>query len=97
MEWGIQYTSITEEYTSKYSFLDFKLLEHYPSYAGKHIHRGLFCSTKETFLNADVNAAYNIIHKVNPSVFSHLVEEEGVVDVGLHPQCLELYAFLLPK
>ena len=96
-EWGIKYTPITEEYTSKCSFLDFESLEHHTRYAGKRIHRGLFRSAKGTLINADVNAAYNIIRKVNPSAFDHLIEAEGVVDVGLHPQCLELYAFILPK
>ena len=41
-EWGIKYTPITEEYTSKCSFLDFESLEHHTSYAGKRIRRGLF-------------------------------------------------------
>ena len=96
-EWGINYTPITEEYTSKCSFLDFESLEHHTKYAGKRIHRGLFRSAKGTLINADVNAAYNIIRKVNPSAFDHLIRAEGVVDVGLHPKCLELYAFILPK
>ena len=96
-EWEIKYTPVTKEYTSKCSFLDFESLEYYSRYAGKRIHRGLFHSAKGTLINADVNTAYNIIHKVNPSAFDHLIGAEGVVDVGLHPQCLELYAFLLPK
>ena len=56
----MKYTPITEEYTSKYSFLDFELLEHYPSYAGKRIHRGLFRSAKELFIRVDTNAVYNV-------------------------------------
>ena len=39
-EWGMKYTPITEEYTSKCSFLEFELLEHHTNYAGKRIRRG---------------------------------------------------------
>ena len=45
-EWGIKYTSITEEYTSKCNIFDCESLRQHTSYAGKHICRGLIPSAK---------------------------------------------------
>ena len=41
--------------------------------------RGLFKSARGT-INADVNAAYNIIRKAIPEAFA-----DGIESVGLHP------------
>ncbi|MDF2958079.1 MAG: Transposase [Candidatus Alkanophagales archaeon MCA70_species_1] len=41
---------------------------------------GLFKSKKGIIINADVNAAYNIIRKAIPEAFA-----DGVEGVGLHP------------
>jgi putative transposase len=48
-------------------------------YAGKRISRGLFGSADGTIINADVNAAYNIIRKAIPKSFEDGIE--GVVRV----------------
>ena len=83
--WGIKYTSITKEYTSKSSFLSFDPPKHYLTrYAGKHTYRSSIRSTNGNRFNADINAAYNSIHKVNPSTFTLLIGAECVVDVGLY-------------
>lgn len=60
---GIRYIEQEESYTSKCSFLDKESVEKHDAYLGKRIYRGLF-RTKDGFLiNADINAAYNILKK----------------------------------
>jgi len=50
-------------------FLDGEELRHHEKYVGKRITRGLFRSLAGILINADVNAAYNIIRKVFPNAF----------------------------
>ena len=77
---GINVTLIEESYTSGTSFLDGELptKENYNKKRRKY--RGLFVSNKNTLINADVNAAYQIMKKVFPNEFS-----DGIEGVVLHP------------
>ena len=77
---GIKSIVIEESYTSGTSFLDHEqpVKENYDK--SRRIHRGLFVSNSGKKINADVNAAYQIIKKVIPDAFS-----EGIEGVGLHP------------
>ena len=74
---GIQVILTDESYTSGTSFLDNELPE--KSYYNKkrRVKRGLFVSNKGIKINADVNAAFQIMKKVFPNVFTD--EIEGVV------------------
>ncbi|MCE7741128.1 MAG: IS200/IS605 family element transposase accessory protein TnpB, partial [Candidatus Heimdallarchaeota archaeon] len=65
-ERGIKVELIPEDHTSKCSFLDNEFPQHRPKYAGKRINRGLFKSAQGQLINADVNAAYNILVKSDP-------------------------------
>ena len=65
-ERGINLELVPEEYTSKCSFLDNESPQSYPKYIGKRITRGLFRSANGHLINADVNAAYNILIKSDP-------------------------------
>ncbi len=65
-ERGIKVELIPEEYTSKSSFLDNEFPQFRKKYAGKRISRGLFKTSKGHIINADVNAAYNILIKSDP-------------------------------
>ena len=58
---GIEVITGKEPYTSKCSFLDDESVEKHDIYKGKRIKRGLFMSSNETLINADVNGAYNIM------------------------------------
>ena len=72
---------LTEEsYTSGTSFLDceFPQKKHYNK--ERRVHRGLFVSNQGTLINADVNAAYQIMKKVFPNEFS-----DGIEGAVLHP------------
>ncbi|MEG4271785.1 MULTISPECIES: transposase [unclassified Microcoleus] len=60
----IKVTVTEESYTSKCSFLDLEPVGKQESYQGKRVKRGLFRSGNETLINADVNAALNMIRKV---------------------------------
>ncbi len=62
-EKGIKVEPIEEEYTSKCSFLDNESPQEQTKYKGKRVHRGLFRSATGLLINADVNAAYNILLK----------------------------------
>ena len=65
-ERGIKVALIPEDYTSKCSFLDNEFPQARSSYAGKRIKRGLFRTAQGLIINADVNAAYNILVKSDP-------------------------------
>ena len=60
---GIDFKTITEEYTSKCSFIDEEEIGKHKEYAGKRINRNFFRSKKGIIINADINGAYNILKK----------------------------------
>jgi len=65
-EQGILVETTPEDYTSKSSFLDNEFPQKRIKYLGKRSSRGLFTSAKGYKINADVNAAYNILTKSDP-------------------------------
>lgn len=60
---GINVTTREESYTSKCSFLDNESIEKHEVYKGRRAKRGLFVSSTGAEINADINAAYNILRK----------------------------------
>ena len=60
---GIVFKTITEEYTSKCSFIDNEEITKHIIYAGERISRNFFRSQKGIVINADINGAYNILKK----------------------------------
>jgi putative transposase len=58
--------TVDENYTSKCSFLENERIQQHTVYAGRRVHRGLFKSAQGQQINADVNAAYNILVKSDP-------------------------------
>ncbi len=83
---GIEVILCEESYTSKCSFLDQERIGKHDTYCGKRISRGLFRSKEGKVLNADVNAAYNIIRKALPNA----PWVDGIEGVGFHPYSLEI-------
>jgi putative transposase len=79
---GIDVYLETEPYTSKCSFLDNETIEKHDTYLGKRISRGLFRASDGRIINADVNAAFNIMRKAFPRAIS----ADGIEDLVLHPQ-----------
>ena len=77
---GIQVILQEESYTSKCSFLDNESIEHHDVYMGKRVKRGLFRTAKGILINADVNAALNILKKAFPNAFV-----EGIAGLVLIP------------
>lgn len=69
-----------ESYTSGTSFLDGESPAKECYDKKRRIHRGLFRSNQGVFINADVNAGYQIMKKVFPNEFS-----DGIEGVVLHP------------
>jgi len=65
-EYGIRVNLIPENFTSKSSFLDNEFPKERTAYAGRRSTRGLFTSAQGHQINADVNAAYNILLKSDP-------------------------------
>ena len=81
---GIDVIVVDEAYTSGTSFID-KEGPNKDSYdKSRRIHRGLFVSNSGKEINADVNAAYQIMKKVFPNVFP-----DGIEGVGLHPMTIK--------
>ena len=66
---GINVVVVTEEYTSKCSFLDNEPLYKQDSYQSRGIKRGLFRNRNGTLINADVNGSLNIVRKALPNAF----------------------------
>lgn len=77
---GIQVILTEESYTSGTSFLDNELPEKFYYNKKRRVKRGLFVSNKGIKINADVNAAFQIMKKVFPNVFT-----DGIEGVVLHP------------
>ena len=76
-ECGIQVILTEEAYTSGTSFLDNEKSIKANYNKSRRIHRGLFKSNNGTKINADVNAAYQIMKKVFPKEKSNGIE--GIV------------------
>lgn len=77
---GIQVILTEESYTSGTSFLDSELPQKEFYNKERRVRRGLFVSNQGVKINADVNAAYQIMKKVFPNEFS-----DGIEGVVLHP------------
>ena len=61
---GINVILTEESYTSKCSFLDNEPLQKKDSYLGKRVSRGLFKTSTNKLINADLNGSLNILRKV---------------------------------
>lgn len=84
--YGIKVVEVEESHTSKCSFFDREPVMHLNGYVGKRICRGLFRTSNGILVNADVNAAYNIIRKAIPGAFS----AEGIEGLGVAPRRLSV-------
>ncbi|MBD0378734.1 RNA-guided endonuclease InsQ/TnpB family protein [Paenibacillus sedimenti] len=67
--YGIEFVKQEEAYTSKASFIDHDLIQNMQTYSGKRIKRGLYQTLQGLFVNADVNAAANILRKSNHKAY----------------------------
>ena len=77
---GIHVFLTEESYTSGTSFLDGEPPQKEFYNKKRRVHRGLFVSNQGVAINADVNAAYQIMKKVFLNEFS-----DGIEGVVLHP------------
>ena len=82
---GIRFIETEESFTSTTSFLDNESPIEKNSNKKRRIKRGLFKSNNGIFINADLNAAYQIIKKVFPSAFG-----EGNRGCDLHPVSVKI-------
>ena len=62
----IDFELVDESYTSKCSALDQEDIKKQEEYEGSRIERGLFKTSDGSLINADVNAALNIVRKGKP-------------------------------
>lgn len=72
-EYGIHMIETEESYTSGTSFLDGEMPNEQNYNKKRRVHRGLFKS-KNMLVNADVNAAFQIMKKVIPNVNNYGIE-----------------------
>lgn len=82
---GINVVLVTEEYTSKCSFLDNEPLYKQDSYQGRGIKSGLFRNRNGTLSNAYVNGSLNIIRKAFPNAFVEGIQGVVVPPVRITP------------
>lgn len=88
---GINFYVVTEEYTSKCSFLDQEGIQKHDQYLGKRIYRGLFRTSNGILINADVNGGYNILRKCKPNAFNGFrIRSNGIMGVVVHPIIKEI-------
>lgn len=80
---GVELIATEESYTSKCSALDKEDIRPHDTYLGKRIHRGLFRTHAGLLINADVNAAINIMRKVIPNEYIYF---DGIEDVAVRPR-----------
>lgn len=73
-ELGIQVSLTEESYTSGTSYLDNEMPTKENYNKNRRIHRGLFMSNVGIVINADVNAAYQILKKVFPNAYANGIE-----------------------
>ena len=76
---GIMVLEQEESYTSKADFLSMNTIPVYneeeevrPVFSGRRIQRGLYRSGNGTVLNADINAAANILRKADERAFQNV-------------------------
>jgi len=93
-EQGITIELIDESHTSKCSFLDNEPICHHPVYLGRRVKRGLFKSFQGIFINADVNAAYNILMKSDPQALPKR-SVDGVGGYVIYPLRVSFQAMTL--
>jgi IS605 OrfB family transposase len=89
---GIKVIVLEESYTSKCSFLDSEPIQKQEVYQGKRIKRGLFRSSHNILINADINASANIIRKAFPNAFA-----DGIEAVVVRPSRVNLKGLLSPR
>ena len=65
--YNIDVKIINESYTSLTSFIDNEEIMKKEKYLGKRIYRGLFKASNNKVINADLNAACNILRKSKPN------------------------------
>jgi putative transposase len=63
-----------ESYTSKCSFIDLEPIKKHETNKGRRIKRGLFKASDGQLINADLNAAYNILRKEVPNAYADGIE-----------------------
>ena len=85
---GISVEIISEEYTSKASFLDLEKIKKCSDLKRKgiRISRGLYRTWKGRLINADVNGSFNILRKCKPNAFNDFHKNgNGLEGVVVHP------------
>lgn len=89
-KYGIKFVRQDESYTSKASFLDNDFIPNYEEgnrsnhkFSGKRIKRGLYQSSEGLLINADVNAAFNILKKCKKLDSETILLHNGCLD---HPE-----------
>lgn len=75
---GVDVQTTEESYTSKVDHLAFELLEKHNIYLGKRKKRGLFQSSTNKLLNADVNGAIGIGRKVFSDSYVNKIIDSGL-------------------
>lgn len=63
MRLGLRFVEVNESHTSKCSSIDGEAVCHHEVYMGSRVRRGLYRSSRDGYLNADINGAVNIMRK----------------------------------
>ena len=86
-KYGINFKKQEESYTSKCSSIDLETIIKHNVYLGSRIKRGLFKTSKELVINADVNGSLNILRKAVPNV----IFTNGIEDCAVNPKRIKSF------
>jgi transposase len=85
---GIIVKTNEESYTSKCDALALEEIKNHDEYLGKRIKRGLFSSSKNKLINADLNGAINIMRKYYKK---NEIEIKEITGIGLcNPKTIKI-------
>lgn len=92
---GIKVVENEEAYTSKCDALGLEDVKKHDTYMGRRIKRGLFQSSRDVLINADVNGAINIMRKYCLKVSSSLIQmlEEHIQNLPFSRVCNPITVF----
>lgn len=77
-----------ESYTSKCSWIDNERIKKHKNYKGKRVKRGLFKASNGMLVNADINAAANILRKSNSQFNIH---KKGIQVISASPVKINIF------
>jgi putative transposase len=89
-EYGIEVVKQEESYTSKTSALDLEPPKKQANYLGKRVKRGLFKTSKQLMINADINGSLQIMRKAVTNSLDEVIEDVQFIHHCCQPRLVTI-------